>query len=125
MVAQHYGFDGYSNTWYSAGQRAELYSTLVRYNTVGIWVGHTHSAAVYQWNGTDTTGPSIPGGLDVYNIPSTQKEDNDGNAQPSEFMVASMSIEVSSGQGMLRVGQRVGYGAWGDVMAQKNFTCPQ
>lgn len=124
MVAQHYGFDGYSNTWYSVGQRQELYDTLIQYNTVGIWVGHTHAAAVYQWNGTDTIGPKLPGGLDVYNIPSTQKEDDYGNAMPSEFMVAEMSIEGSSGQGTLKVGQRVGFGGWGQVMAMKNFACP-
>jgi hypothetical protein len=65
FVIQHYCFDGYSNAWWSGAQRAELYATLLKYNTVGVICGHTHSAAIYQWNGTDT-GERVPGGITVF-----------------------------------------------------------
>ena len=110
-------FDGYSNAWYSGAQRAELYATLRKYNTVGVICGHTHSAAIYEWNGTDT-GPSLEGGITVYNVPSTQKEDEDGFGEPSEFMAFSMEES-----GVFRAGQRVGY-AWGQVALKKAFTAP-
>ena len=121
FVIQHYCFDGYSDAWWSGAQRAELYATLRKYNTVGVICGHTHQAAVYEWNGTDTGG-SLAGGITVYNVPSTQKEDADGFGEPSEFMAFSMEA-AGGGAGVIRAGQRVGY-EWGQVALKKAFTAP-
>lgn len=122
FALQHYCFDGYSNTWWSAKQRSELFATLSQYNAQGVLCGHTHSAAIYSWNGTDNTTPfSTPGAIDVFNIPSTQKEDANGYAAPSEYMIFEIEVDADD-MATLRVGQRVAYG-WGAVMAKKTFKC--
>ena len=117
FVIQHYCVDGYSNAWWSGSQRAELYATLSRYNTAGLICGHTHSAAMYKWNGTDISDA----GIDVYNVPSTQKEDANGYGEPPEFF--AFSLEAAPGGGAaLRVGHRVGY-AWSSMLSNKTLAC--
>jgi len=58
----------------------------------------------------------------VVNAPATQKEDGEHNALPSEFMVAEVSVDASTGAGRFRVGQRVGT-AWGSVLGERSFSC--
>lgn len=124
FVMQHYCFDGYSNSWYSENQREELFRTLTPYNTQGILCGHTHSAAIYSYNGTDQSDPGVGNGfIDVYNIPSTQKEDANGFPAPSEFMTFELSVD-DNGLATFRAAQRVAYG-WGNVMFKKTFQCPK
>jgi len=122
---QHYCFDGYSNDWYSQKQRFELFTTLKAYNVAGILCGHTHSAAIYSViiDAQNTTMHpfGFPGAIDIYNIPSTQKEDADGFPAPSEFMVFEIAGEGTTMA--FRAAQRVAYG-WGNVRASKNVTCP-
>ena len=125
FVLQHYGFDGYSNDWYSQRQRLELYNTLKQYNTQAILVGHTHVANLYAINVTENATEMLPfatpGSIDVINIPSTQKEDADGFPAPSEFMAFEIAGD-GAGAATLRVGQRVAY-AWGPLGAKKSFSC--
>lgn len=123
FALQHYCFDGYSNTWWSANQRSELFATLSQYNTQGVLCGHTHSAAIYSWNGTDSPPQpfNTPGAIDVFNIPSTQKEDAEGFAAPSEYMIFELEVRADD-MATLRVGQRVAFG-WGNVVAKKTFKC--
>jgi len=123
---QHYGFDGWSNTWYNADQRIEMWQTLNKYNTLAVLVGHTHSAGVYAFNGTTQlnafdTAKRPAGYISVINAPATQKEDGKLNALPSEFMALEASIEAD-GTGTFRVAQRVGSG-WGPVQGTKSFKC--
>ena len=124
FVMQHYCFDGYSNTWYSEQQRLDMWMALKGFNVAGILCGHTHSAAIYAFNGTDQLpfGSSAPGSIDVYNIPSTQKEDAKGFPAPSEFMAFELAVD-ETGNGTLRAAQRVAWG-WGDVTATKTVACP-
>ena len=128
FVMQHYCFDGYSNSWYSQKQRLELFTTLQAYNVAGILCGHTHSAAIYSVivtaNSTDMHPFGYPGAIDVYNIPSTQKEDASGFPAPSEFMAFEIAANASAaGSFVFRAAQRVAYG-WGTVSASKSITCP-
>ena len=125
MIAiHHYGFDGFSNSWYNSEQREELFNTLSKYKTLAVLVGHTHGAAVYAYNGT-AEGAWEKGGeggyVHIINAPATQKEDGQHNPLPSEFMVLEATM-LGGGVGSLRVAQRVGSG-WGTVMGQTNFTC--
>ena len=126
FVLQHYGFDGYSNDWYSQRQRLELYNTLKQYNTQAILVGHTHVANIYAINVTENATTMLPfattGAIDVINIPSTQKEDADGYPAPSEFMAFEIAGD-GAGAATLRVGQRIAY-TWGAIGAKKSFSCP-
>jgi hypothetical protein len=124
FVMQHFCFDGYSNSWYSSDQRAELISTLLRYNVAGVLCGHTHVADIYATINNGTQVPfGTPGAVPVYNIPSTQKEDNDGNPLPSEYMIGEIALTAATGNATFRIGQRVGY-AWGQVTATASFLCP-
>lgn len=63
-----------------------------------------------------------PGAIDVFNIPSTQKEDADGFAAPSEYMAFELAQAAAGGDVAMRVGQRVAYD-WGEVSAKKSFAC--
>ena len=83
-------------------------------------MGHTHSAAIYAWNGTSQI-PFGTSGIDVFNIPSTQKETPDGYPAPSEFMAFEMAVDDTNNV-TFRVAQRVGW-AWGEVAATKTFAC--
>lgn len=125
FAMQHYCFDGYSNSWYSQRQRFELFTALKKYNVQGILCGHTHSAAIYSVivtaNATEMHPFGSAGGIDVYNIPSTQKEDSDGFPAPSEFMAFELSAEGANVT--FRAAQRVSY-TWGSVQATKTFACP-
>jgi hypothetical protein len=119
----------YSNTWYSDDQRAELYATLSRYNTVAVIVGHTHSAATYRWNGTSNEVPPGAPGIDVVNVPAAQKGGAEG-AAPSEYMVAELAVLPGGAPrtARFRVAQRIvgegGWGpsSWGPVAALKNVS---
>lgn len=124
FVIQHYCFDGYSNSWYSGAQRAELYKALEAYNVAGVICGHTHVAGHYFWNGTDTRDSPGEGWIDVYNVPSTQKESGDSGApEPPEWLVGELA-PAGDGTARVRVGHRVG-AAWGsDVLASKTIACP-
>jgi hypothetical protein len=105
-----------------------MWQTLSKYNTLAVLVGHTHSAGVYSFNGTDQANefdPSkLPAGfISVINAPSTQKEDGELNPLPSEFMAMEASLpDATSGEGTFRVAQRVG-SSWGPVSGTKAFKC--
>lgn len=124
VTLQHYGVDSWSNTWYDKEHRTEMWATLSKYNTLAVLVGHTHSAGVYSFNGTNqgAWASDAPGFIDVINAPATQKEDGKLNPLPSEFMAMEAALEAGSSKGTFRVAQRVG-SEWGKVMGQKAFTC--
>lgn len=123
VTIQHYGFDGFSNGWYNADQRVELLATLSKSNPLVLLVGHTHTAEVYSYNGTEMAPWGTKGFVDVINAPATQKEDGKGNPLPSEFMVIEAAMDSPTATtGTLRVAQRVGSG-WGTVLAKKSFQC--
>lgn len=103
-------------------------ATLQKYNTLAVLVGHTHSAAVYSYNGTHqgVWGSNSTGYLDIINAPATQKEDGKENPLPSEFMVLEAALDSSGVSGTFRVAQRLSWPAgssWGSVLGQKSFTC--
>ncbi len=129
VTIQHYGMDGFSNSWYNADQRVELMSTLLKYQPLAVLVGHTHSAGIYTYNGThqgEWPAQAGSGFINIINAPATQKEDGQHNALPSEFMVIDAGFDsdeaAAAGTGTLRVAQRVGSG-WGTVLGTANFTC--
>jgi hypothetical protein len=96
---------------------------LKAYNVAGILCGHTHSAAIYSWNGTNQVPFGSPDSIDIYNIPSTQKEDADGYPAPSEFMVFDIAPDAGATTATFRAAQRVAY-TWGEVAQTKKISCP-
>jgi hypothetical protein len=105
-------------------QREALWTTLLRYNTLAVLVGHTHTAELYSFNGTvqGAWAGNRAGFIDVINAPATQKEDAEHNPLPSEFMLLDAEIAEGERNGTLRVAQRVGH-SWGEVIGSKSFTC--
>ena len=108
FVHQHYGMDGYSNLWYSEGQRMRLHAALAGRSTLPlVFVGHTHAAQLYWWNGThtgaraDLTGMPLP----VANVPSTNKE-------PTQIF--AIELLASPSELALRVALRIG-DDWGPI----------
>jgi hypothetical protein len=102
----HYGFDGYwSKLWWTDHERALFLETVSKYNVLAIFVGHTHVAMAYQWEG-----------IDIVNSPSTVRGNDQGPLPPS-FMVAELNFE----SGIFRVAQREG-SRWGPVNLMKNIS---
>ncbi|GAX82057.1 hypothetical protein CEUSTIGMA_g9485.t1 [Chlamydomonas eustigma] len=102
----HYGFDGYwSQLWWTDHERALFLETVSKYNVLAIFVGHTHVAMTYQWEG-----------IDIVNSPSTV-QGNDKGPLPPSFMVAELNFD----SGVFRVAQREGSG-WGAVTLLKNVS---
>jgi len=128
VTLQHYGYDGWSNTWYNEDQRVATWDILTKYNTLAVLVGHTHGASVYAFNGTaqsnEFDASKLPAGfISVINAPATQKEDGPHNPLPSEFMALDATVDdEATGAGTFRVAQRVG-SAWGSVQGTKGFKC--
>jgi len=54
VLMQHFGFDSYSLDWWTADQRAKLYTAISNYNVIAIFAGHSHDLDFIQWNGFDT-----------------------------------------------------------------------
>jgi hypothetical protein len=100
-----------------------MWTTLLKYRTLAVLVGHTHGASVYSFNGTaqGAFGSTSPGYIDVINAPATQKEDGSHDPLPSEFMAMEVAID-ESGAASFRVAQRVG-STWGTVQGKKSFQC--
>lgn len=53
MLMHHYGFDFFSQGWWSSGERQAYAGVLADYNVAGIFHGHLHTTMQYQWNGYD------------------------------------------------------------------------
>ena len=74
ILFQHYGWDeGFSVGWgwWSDNERVAMDEAVKKYNIVGIFFGHTHSAEVTEWKG-----------LKIYNDASIQRDPDAG-----EFLV--------------------------------------
>ena len=73
---------------------------------------------MYKWNGTDIAST----GIDVFNLPSTQKEDSNGFGMPPEFFAFDMQPDPAGSGAVLRVGHRVGY-AWSNMLFKRSLAC--
>ena len=90
FVVQHYGFEEFSQTWWTVGERTLLWNALHNYNVIGIAHGHKHTIDKYQWNGTNF-GPSLPNSLDIF-------EDSSGFNQTSVCPGGFYVIRVRNSQ---------------------------
>jgi hypothetical protein len=53
IIMQHFGFDSFSNGWWSAVEQQAFAAALDGYNILGIFHGHLHTTDHYTWNGYD------------------------------------------------------------------------
>jgi hypothetical protein len=52
ILMSHYGFDGFSNGWWTEDQRRKMWDALDGYNVVAIFSGHSHRYPTSQWHFT-------------------------------------------------------------------------
>ena len=52
ILMSHYGFDGFSNGWWSEDQRRKMWEAIDGYNVVAIFSGHSHRGPYDQWHFT-------------------------------------------------------------------------
>jgi cytolysin (calcineurin-like family phosphatase) len=53
VLMQHFGFDSFSDQWWTAAEQQAFADAIAAYNVVGIFHGHLHDTRKYEWNGID------------------------------------------------------------------------
>ncbi|MFA6118959.1 MAG: metallophosphoesterase [Parachlamydiales bacterium] len=53
VLFHHYGFDGYSDDWWTSEERENYYQVIKDYNVAAIFQGHQHSVFHIVWKGID------------------------------------------------------------------------
>jgi len=94
ILFHHYGFDGYSDDWWSSEERQNYFDVIKDYNVVAIFQGHQHDTFHLVWKG-----------LDVF---------SSGDIQTNEYLVCSIK------NNKLKVISRA-EGKWGDMYFEKNI----
>lgn len=57
ILFHHFGFDGYSDDWWTCEERENYFNVINNYNTVAIFQGHEHSMFHLVWKGIDVFSP--------------------------------------------------------------------
>jgi hypothetical protein len=102
IIFQHYGFDSWSETFWTERERNAFLNAIEPYNVVAIFWGHSHVSQAFSWNGIKTW------------CAGTLNNDPD----PGEFLVVNIKTGRRSGEMM--VAERTA-GKW--VRGEK-FTFP-
>ncbi len=53
ILFHHYGFDGYSDDWWTSEERYDYYTLIKDFNVIAIFQGHQHDMFHLVWNGID------------------------------------------------------------------------
>lgn len=53
VLMQHFGFDSFSDEWWTPTEQQAFADAIEGYNVAGIFHGHLHTTRQYQWNGID------------------------------------------------------------------------
>jgi cytolysin (calcineurin-like family phosphatase) len=53
VLMQHFGFDSFSDQWWTPAEQQAYADAINGFNVVGIFHGHLHDTQLYQWNGID------------------------------------------------------------------------
>lgn len=102
VIFQHYGFDSWSETFWTEGERNAFLQAIEPYNVVAIFWGHSHVSQAFSWNGIKTW------------CAGTLNNDPD----PGEFLV--VNIKAGRRTGQMIIAERTA-GKW--VRAEK-FSFP-
>lgn len=54
VIFQHYGFDSWSEAWWTERERAAFLQAIQPYNVIAIFWGHSHVTQAFSWNGIRT-----------------------------------------------------------------------
>lgn len=53
VLMHHFGFDSFSQSWWTEAERQAYADTIEGFNILGIFQGHLHDTMKYKWNGYD------------------------------------------------------------------------
>lgn len=56
----HYGWDDFSNLWWTPAEQEAFYKVIKDYNIAAIFHGHDHAAANYKWKGINVWSDGSP-----------------------------------------------------------------
>ncbi|MDI6698592.1 MAG: metallophosphoesterase [Candidatus Saccharicenans sp.] len=82
IIFQHYGFDSWSEAWWTQRERAAFLQAIQPYNVIGIFWGHSHVAQSLSWNDIRTWGAG------AFN----------NDPEPGTFLVVCLQTGRKSGQ---------------------------
>ena len=68
IIIQHYGWDSFSELWWTEREKEAYYKAIKDYNIIAIFQGHSHGVEKFEWKG-----------LDIWSVGSAQKDPNPGN----------------------------------------------
>ena len=94
VICHHYGFDGYSDDWWTDEERETYYNVIKDYNIAVIFQGHQHDTFHLVWKG-----------FDVF---------SSGDVQTNEYLVCSIEDDE------LKIHQRK-HGDWGEIKFEKKI----
>jgi cytolysin (calcineurin-like family phosphatase) len=84
VLVQHYGWDGFSNLWWTLPDKDSLAEVIRPYNVIGIFHGHSHAIEHRTWNG-------IP----VWSAGSTVKGDQPGDILVVRYRRGKLEVWTS------------------------------
>lgn len=82
VIFQHYGFDSWSEAWWTQKERNAFFQAIQPYNVIAIFWGHSHVTQSLSWNGLRTW---CAGSLN-------------NDPEPGTFLVVSLKTGRRSGQ---------------------------
>lgn len=82
VIFQHYGFDSWSEAWWTQKERAAFLQAIQPYNVIAIFWGHAHVAQSLSWNDIRTWG------VGAFN----------NDPEPGNFLVVSLKMGRRNGQ---------------------------
>lgn len=82
VIFQHYGFDAWSEAWWTQKERAAFLQAIQPYNVIAIFWGHSHVAQSLIWNGIRTWGAGAA----------------NNDPEPGTFLVVVLKTGRKSGQ---------------------------
>ena len=96
IIIQHYGWDGFSELWWTGAEKDKYYQAIRNYNIIAIFQGHSHSVEKFEWKG-----------FDIWSVGSGQRDPDPGN-----FLV----VEINKQKMILA--ERTAYG-WGQTFRKE------
>ncbi len=81
VLVQHYGWDGFSQLWWTQPDRDSLWEVIQPYNVIGIFQGHCHAVEQFDFHG-------IP----VWSAGSTQHGDQPGDILAVRYHEGRLSV---------------------------------
>ena len=81
IIIQHYGWDNFSDLWWTDSEKEAYYQVIKDYNIIAIFQGHSHAVEKFTWKG-----------LDIWSVGSGQKDPDPGSCLVVQIREGKMII---------------------------------